>query len=513
MTDADSNAKSAAPIAGKLASGAALNFVGMIVLRLMGLINIVIVARLLTPDDFGVMALAIIAVGFTEALINRQFDSALIRQSDIQGSHFNTAFALGLIVGFGGATTIFALAGPLAKFFDTPELEAVLRWLALVPLLIGFKNPYFVCFEKELNFRPALWLNLTSRLVMTIVSVIAAYLIGSYWALVIALLTLHVVSTFLSWRRAPDQPRVGFTHWKAFVNFGGWLTLAGLATFAQRRLPSAILGRFSGTFEAGVFQVGNEISTTMTQQMLSPIGHALYPGLMSVSESPARLRQAYLLGQQSLLGIALPLGVGVAVAAPEVVRVLLGTQWAAAVPIIAILTPVSAMLTLTLGVNAIKMIDGDTRSLFLRNLFVLFITVPLATFGFFWFGIVGLAVGQALAFLVNLALTLQIAARATDTRLIDPLLKAGRSFAAVCAMVLVLLGLDWIVGFDPFSASLSEAVIMLIAQIILSGLTVVLVHFVLWRMAGRPAGFEQQVINLVIRLLERARKRQELKRS
>lgn len=490
-------------VASKLASGAVLNFMGMLGVRLLGMINIVILARLLTPDDFGVMALALIAVGFTEALINKQFESALIRQPDPTPAHFDTAFSLAALVGLGGAIAVFSLSGVLARFFDTPELKPVLLWLSVVPLIMGLRNPYFIGYEKALNFVPRLRVNLWSRLIMTITSVVAGIILQSYWALVIALIVLHSTWTIFTWVHDQGRPRFGLSYWKSFAQFGGWLTLAGLAVFAQRRFPSAILGRMGGTFEAGLFQIGNEIATTMTQQMISPIGEALYPSLMSVSDSAARLRQAYLSGQQGLLGIALPLGAGIAVASPEVVRVLLGLQWEPAVPIIATLTPVTALLTLSMGVNAVKMIDGDTRSLCMRNLFVLGIVIPLTIGGYLAFGVTGLVVGQAIALLVNLLLTLQIAAKATQTRLIDPLIAAKRTIIAVICMVVILIILDLLLGMNPFEMSLLSALMILLLKVIVGGVVLFAVQGALWHMRGRPEGFERQIINFAFKILRR----------
>ncbi|EBA14570.1 exopolysaccharide polymerization and/or export protein [Roseobacter sp. SK209-2-6] len=494
-------------MAAKLAGGALLNFISMVLIRLMGLINIAIIARLLTPDDFGLMALALIAVGFVEALINRQFENALIRQQDVTADHFNTAFCLAILVGLFGMFMVIASAGYLAQFFGNAELQAVLYGLSPVPLLMGLRNPYFVNFEKNLNFRPRLKLHVRARLVMTFTSVITAYILQSYWALVISLLTLHATFVVLTWHLAEGRPALRMPRWKAFFRFGGWLTLAGLAIFFQKRLPTAILGKLATTYEAGRFHVANEISTTMTQQLLSPIGEALFPGLMSVSKSPERLRRAYLKGQQSLLGIALPVGTGVAIAAPEVVRVLLGAQWEAAVPIIAILTPVSALSTLTLGVNAIKMIDGDTRTLFLRNLFILVLTIPLSLGGYLAFGITGLVLGQALGQLINLALTLQIAARATQSKLHDPLRVSWRSFVATPVMAATLLGIDALGGFAPFEMSLLQAASLLLGKALLGAVIAGGVQMFLWRLAGRPDGFEQQVLALVSRLITRVKPR------
>lgn len=493
-------------VASKLASGAALNFVGMLGVRLLGIFNIVILARLLTPDDFGIMALALIAVGFTEALINRQFDSALIRQPDPEPEHFDTAFGLAFLVGLFGMVTIFAISDVMANFFDSPELGPVLRWLSLVPLLLGLRNPYFVRFEKDLNFIPRLRVNLWSRTIMTLISIIAAYILDSYWALVIALISLHTLGVVFTWRMAQGRPRIGFKYWRSFLQFGGWLTLAGLAIFAQKRFPSAILGRMAGTFEAGLFQIGNEIATTMTQQLISPIGEALYPSLMSVSDSAARLRQAYLRGQAGLLGIALPLGVGVAATAPEVVRILLGLQWEAAVPIIATLTPVSALLTLTMGVNAVKMIDGETRSLFFRNILVLAAVVPLTIGGYMGYGITGLVIGQAIALLFNLLLTLQIAAQATQTRLIDPLIAAHRTIVAVICMVIFLFVLDKVIGLDPFALPVFSTLLLLLVKTVLGGCVAIGVQYGIWTYQGQPDGFERQVVGFAGRLMRRVRK-------
>ncbi|MEO0378624.1 MAG: lipopolysaccharide biosynthesis protein [Pseudomonadota bacterium] len=498
--------KNGSPVGSKVLGGVLLNAGGMIFIRCLSLINIAILGRLLSPDDFGVVALAMVVVGFLEALTNNQFETALIRQKDADHTHYGTAFVLALLVGCIGAICIFSLAGPLAVFFNMPDLKAPLQALAVVPLLAGLRNPHFVEREKALNFNPRVTLSMTSRLSLSVVAITCAIVLVNYWALIWGTITMYVVHMLMSYALAPRLPRPSLQHWRAFLGFGGWLTGAGALDFMNRRLPAALLGRLSGAFQTGLYQVGSEIATTMTQQLLTPLHNAIFPGLMAVSQDRARLSQAYLLVQQSLLGLAMPVGCGIALIAPELVRVALGTQWMPVVPIIAVLSPITAVTALIVGVQAVVFIEGDTRALFLRNLLIFVFLLPMAIAGFQLFGMMGLVAAQGAALLLNTLLTLRLGARATDTALLSPVLVAYRSHLAVAGMIIALLALEQVLGRTVATTPMNAASLSLGLKILLGAVVCCSVQYVLWCQAGRPDGFEQRMLGLLERIWARVRR-------
>ncbi|WP_296900258.1 oligosaccharide flippase family protein, partial [Thiohalocapsa sp.] len=148
---------SASDISTRVGRGAALLVLGEILLRGVGLINLPILARLLGPEDFGIIAAATFVLGLSEALTRLPMGAALIRHEQLHDTHFNTAFTLTALRGLFLGAIIFASAEAAADLFRDPTVKPVLQWLAIGPILMGFENPRFVLFEKRLEFgKPAM---------------------------------------------------------------------------------------------------------------------------------------------------------------------------------------------------------------------------------------------------------------------------------------------------------------------------------------------------------------------
>ena len=137
----------------RMAKGATWMVMLRLAVRSIGLINTFILARLLLPEDFGLIALAMVTITLLDTLSEFGFETALIRDQKTTRAHYDTAWTVAVIKGILVATLLFVAAEPIAGFFDEPRLVWVIRALCVIPLLEGFKNIGVVNFTKNLNFR------------------------------------------------------------------------------------------------------------------------------------------------------------------------------------------------------------------------------------------------------------------------------------------------------------------------------------------------------------------------
>ena len=212
--------------------------------RLLGFVSMLILARLLVPADFGLVALGMALVGGLAVFSEFSFDLALIQNQSASREHYDTAWTFGLIRGFLLAGLLFGLAHPAAMFFDDERLIDLIRAMAIFPLLSGFANIGVVDFRKQLVFRKEFAYRFTARLAGVVTTVIFAVLWQDYWALVAGQFANRGLRLVLSYAMHPFRPRLSLAKWRDLFHFSKWMFLNGIIMFATKRAGTFVTGGF-----------------------------------------------------------------------------------------------------------------------------------------------------------------------------------------------------------------------------------------------------------------------------
>src|SRR5436190_8292926 len=167
--------------------------------RLTGVLSTLILARLLTPHDFGVVAIAMILVGLLETLGWTGQELALIRHRTPTSEHYNTAWTISALIGVGIAIVIYASAPLVPMYFHEDRAIAVMQWLALRPLLSGLENIGTVDFQRDLRFDRVFGYLFYTKVLSFLVTLAAALVLRNYWALVIGTVAGQASRTILSY--------------------------------------------------------------------------------------------------------------------------------------------------------------------------------------------------------------------------------------------------------------------------------------------------------------------------
>lgn len=499
------NTSDMGPLGMRVASGATLLIGASVLNRFISILNVAVLARLLTPADYGIVALAMVALGMAQQFSEMQIGNALIRLPKIEETHYTTAFTLGLMRGLLMAAVLFGLSDIIAAGMDTPALGPVLRWIALVPLIDALASPRFIGFAHQLDFRREVLISLTGRVVSLVTAIAVAMVSADYWALIVGMIAAAAVGIGLTHWVAPWRPRLGLQGWRDFLGFGLWLTVSGVVSFATYKSDTVMVGASLGTATLGQFNMGEQMATMATHQIATPITRAIFTGLARVGDDPDRLRRAYLKAQSSVLAIVLPIGVGSGLVGPELVRVVAGSQWEAAVPILQVVAPTIAVSMVVSGAHSLMMVRDDTRSIFMRNLATFCVRLPLIVAGLWLFGVPGVLAAKVLGSAFLIWMTLRLVVRNIGGRLLDPYFAAWRSFAACAAMTGTVMAYGaWLP--EPGSAFWHNAA-ALGAKVAIGGATYCLSHLGLWLLAGRPDGFERIALDTAARLVGQIRRR------
>lgn len=500
-TDPAEPAPAKGGIEARVVKGASFLIGANVGIRLLSLFSVAILARILTPEDYGVLSLAMVAVGLTQVMTEFQINNALIRLPSVAPHLYNTAFTMAALRGVFVALVLVLTAGPVASLMGEPRLEEVLWVLALVPALDGLRNPKFVDFDREIRFGPEAIMTIGARVATVSASIILGFVWRDYWALVIGTVAASAMSTAITYIMRPYLPRIGLKDWAMFFRFGGWLSLSAMASFANSRADFAFIGRWLGTATAGQYGMGFFLATMVTHALANHFTRAVYPGLSKVAEDAAKLKRAYLKSQATIIGVLLPAGVGTALVAPELIYLAAGPQWGDAATVIQFIAPAIGIGMLVSSANALMMVYDNTRALFLRDILNLVIRVPLLIVGILSFGLIGALTANVVGSLIYTFTTLVMVSRASGWGLWDPVIYCRRSLWSALAMTGAILGLAALLP-DP-AGSYGLSVLHLCLKAGIGALVYGAVHYGLWLASGREDSFETAAVNTVNRLSTR----------
>ncbi len=461
--------------------------------RLLDFVAIVVLARILSPDDFGLVAIAASVVTIVEGLSAFDVNKALIRTRDESRDLFDTAWTLSALRGIASALIMIVVA----QFVTDARIAAVLQALALSPLMSGLSNPRFVMFERDLVYSRVAFLTLGGKLVSVAVTLVIALIYRNYWSLVIGMLAGTLVTMILSYALKPYRPRLSLARFSDIFAFSGWLTLTSVVTTLSMETDKIIVGRLLGVADAGLYFMTQRVGVLPTRELVSPLQRILFPSFSELTGDLKRLRRAVCESINILGSLSLPAAFGFALVANDFVPLALGDQWIVIVPLLVILVPylgLRATLSMTLPC---VMALGRTQLLFWVSLVYALVHVPAFIFGTAYFGLIGAIWSIVLAGVFYTYLNIWLLQRTLDITLGEITLQLRRPVAATVLMVGAVAALGAVSPGDLFSVNGSW--FSLIIKSVVGGVVFCTAQFVFWRMEGCPEGIERRVLQVLSR--------------
>jgi lipopolysaccharide exporter len=466
----------------QIASGAAWMISLKFAERSIGILSTLVLARLLTPADFGLVAMATAVVGFLELMGAFGFDMALIQRQDSRREHFDTAWTFNVIFGSACALLLVVLAIPAATFYHEPRLTWVLPVLAIGALAQGFENIGTVAFRKELRFSKEFRFLLSKKLAAFVVTIALALALRTYWALVGGIVTAKLLSVWISYRLHPYRPRMTLAAKRDLLHFSKWLFFSNLIQFLLMRSADFILGRTVGAHGLGIYSVAAEIAALPSTELVAPVNRSVYPAYSRLANDLPELRRRFL-GVFGMIALAaFPASVGLAVVAAPAVEVLLGSQWAQAVPLLQLITVAGLAGALQSNLYLIVLALGRPKANTLLSASLLLAYLPAIVIASLAYGALGAAWAHLVMSLLALIPLEFIFLRVSGVRLSAHLARLWRPALAAAAMGAAVLAFR--VG--PYGMTHSPPLAQLIVDIGIGASTYLVSIVVLWLLAGRP---------------------------
>lgn len=476
-----------------------------IAVNAIGALSSIILARLLLPEDFGLVAIALATQAVVSAMLAMSPGSALIREARVGKSHVNTSWTLTILRALLVALVLGGCSWPLALIYDDPRLIPILWVIGLTIFVGGFRNPALILYQRRLVFWQDFFIQVPAKLASIAVAVAVAAYTGSYWALVVGTLVTECTSVAASYAVMPYRPRFTLRRFSTIWAFTQWLSLTDIVQTLNWRSDDFLIGGILGQTKLGAYSIGNQFAAMPVQELATPLTQTLYPAFSTFRADLGHLRRTFIDVQRLLVAVALPVGFGLALVADPLVRVVLGPEWTDVIIVIQLLSPLFAMQVFGHPCRPVALSLGATRPLFHNALLGITVRLPLLIGGLLLFGLPGVVAARVLSGLFGLFLLMLLARRLLGLGFRDQITPAVRSFASLAVMVMGVGGWTMLHGW---AGPETQTVYFQLAGTVTAGAVLYIgTHALLWSAAGRPPGAESDILALAIPRLRSLKRR------
>jgi len=375
---------------------AVTGFGWMSLLRIAGrgitIVKTAILARILSPVDFGQFGAATLSLSLFEVLTETGVNQALIYSDKKVEELVNPAWTVAIVRGSIISILIASSAWPVSIFFSDSNLIKLILVLSLVPLIKGFINPMTVEFVKELQFGKETLFRLTLLIIDGLTAIISAIFLKSAMAFALAMIIAGITEVILSFLFFKIRPKLSFSRQYLFeiMNYGKWVTLSGIGYWLSSELDDFVAGKAFGMKTLGIYQAAYKISTLPVTEIAGSVNQVSFPVMSKLKDDRLRFWKIFT-GSIGVIGIIGVIGGLVLWIWPrEVVLILLGDKWLGAVPLIRILAIFGVVRSIESGIQPVFLARGKPKVATIGN----FIKVGTLVLGLLFltkFGINGIA--------------------------------------------------------------------------------------------------------------------------
>lgn len=398
----------------------------------------VILARLLTPDDFGIIGMLFFFISIANTFIDSGLGSALIQKKNPTVVDYSTVFHSNFILSLFFYFLLFFTAPLIADYYKVEILTAVLRVEGLVLILNSFCLVQNVVLRKNLDLKKLSIVNIVGNIAGLIVGVTLAYMGYGVWSLVVRMIVVSFVVAVLLWKVSPFKPlfRINKSSFTGLFSFGGFMLLSSVVTSVSNNLQTVIIGKLFSTNQLGYFTQAKQLRDVPSTTVSSVLGQVIYPVFANIKENKAEVRNR-LETSVSLMSYLITAIMGLLIfLAKPLILLLYSDVWIQSVGYFQILCVGGVFLALQDINYYVIAAYGKSKILFLCNLCQVIIGVVLMIVGSLWFGMDGLLVAMVITsfvFYVGFAI---VASRCCESSVLYQL----KSIAFSAILTLVSIG-------------------------------------------------------------------------
>lgn len=367
----------------------------------------IIIARILTPADYGLIAMLAIFIAVARSFVDSGFGSALIQKQKTTQIDFSTIFYFNIAVSILFYFILFFTAPLIAKFYNQPILIPITRVMSLNIVISSFGLIQNTILTKNINFKTLTKISMLSIVVSGAIGIFMAYKGFGVWALVFQILSSNFIRTFSLWLFNKWRPILAFSlnSLKSLFSYGSKLLASGLLNQIFENIYKLVIGRYYSPFELGFYSQAKRIQELPVRNSLSILQRVTFPVYSTIQNENVRLKKVYRKTIKGIIYFNFPLMIGLAVLAPLLIKVLLTQKWLPAVPYLQLLCFAGLIYPLSsVNLNILK-VKGRTDIFFYLEV-VKKLIIALAIIITLKMGVLTMVIGQVIAsyicFLLNI---------------------------------------------------------------------------------------------------------------
>lgn len=406
-------------------------------------LSTLVVIRLLTPEDYGIAAMAGVLFGLVNLVVDGGLGAAIVSRGEHDPGRLGQLHTVSILLGVAAAAFVALLAGPMAWFFREPRLVALVLVVSLMYLVIGFRVVPLARLQRDLAFRTLARNDLLWVASGAVVSVACAAAGLGYWALIIGPVAGAAVATLAAWYSAPQHPvRPRLAELRDTLVFGAQLLVSRLAAYVNGIAATVVIGRRLGQEPLGGYRVAADVASLPLDKVVSVMQQVAAPVFAAVRDDRAALGRYLALVTEGLALAAWPLAFGLALVADLAVPLVLGEQWVAAVVPMRILALAAAVRAVIPPLNAVAQARGHALLLARVGLLGTPLLVAALLVGSRW-GVTGVATAWAIGMPLLSLRVLWVVQRDIGLGLRRYLAALAPAAGAAAVMVVAVLGARW----------------------------------------------------------------------
>ncbi len=435
---------------GRIRSGLIWKVASQVFRQSSRIVVVVILARLLTPHDYGLAAMVLVFASLVLIFADLALGAALVQRRELSEDDRSTVFWMSVVTG-----TVFMLLGiaaswPIAAFYGEPTVQPLFAVLSLSFLVTALGTTQSALLNRDMHFRSLELRMMAGTIVGGAAGVTVAVAGYGPWAIIAQQLAIACVSTLLLWTFSPWRPRLrfSFASLRDLGGFSGNVFGTRVLFYLNRNLDNLLIGRFIGPAALGAYAIAYNVMLMPLARIAQPIVEVLFPAMSRIQDDRPRMAAMWLRANRMIGAISIPAMIGLMIVAPEFVVTLFGDRWTDATPVIQILAWVGLLQSLQRLNSSVLQAADRTATLLRYSVIVLVASVVAFVVGLRW-GIVGVATGYAVSSTLVEPYYTWLTARVLNLKLTDFLGSLmGVAQATVGMAAVVVAAKLWVVSPD-----------------------------------------------------------------
>ena len=339
----------------------------------------VVLARLLSPADYGLQAMVVTLTAFFSLFKDAGLSVATVQRETLTDEQVSTVFWINLALGVSLTVVVAAMGPVLVAFYKEPRVLWITVASATVFLFNSLSVQHKALLDRAMRFSTNVKIDMLCCTVGSVIAIGMAALGFGYWSLICQTISLPIVGTIATWVAMPWMP--GRPRWtpelRSMMRFGGTVTLNSFVVYVAYNTEKILLGRFWGAAPLGLYSRAYQLATLPVQQLIGAIHVVAFSVLSRMQSEAQRLQRAYLKSQSLIVSLTVPVVIGSALFANEIVLLLLGQKWIAVAMILRLLAPTVLVFALINPFSWLLQATGRVR----RSLNIALLIAPAVILG------------------------------------------------------------------------------------------------------------------------------------